>query len=91
VKDLEDDEAWAAIAYNIALGLSNIAALIQPDTIILGGPVGHYLSKYQHHLDSAMQKLKEKMYAIPDIVQAVHPEEAVIHGCYHLLKDSEHR
>lgn len=88
-KDLRDDQAWSEVAYNIALGLSNIAALIQPDTIIIGGSIGQYLPRYDKHLNQSMERLKEKMFAIPTITQAVHPEEAVIYGCYHLLKDSE--
>lgn len=37
-----------------------------------------------------MAKLKEKMYELPRLVQAKHPEEAVIYGCYELLKDELH-
>lgn len=88
-RDLEDEEAWRKSAYNIALGLSNIAALIQPQTIVIGGSIGNYFQKYEHHLHDAMKQIKERMYAIPQIVQAKHPEEAVIYGCYHLLKDEE--
>lgn len=87
-RDLDDDNAWKDIAFNIALGLSNIAALFQPDTIILGGSIGQYFSKYQAHLHDAMTELKDKMYDLPAIVQAKHPEDAVAYGCYHLLKES---
>lgn len=84
----EDDLAWTEIAYDLALGLSNIAALLAPEVIIIGGGVGEHLPKFKHHLDQAMSRLKEKMFALPDIRQAKHPEQAVVYGCYHLAKDS---
>jgi predicted NBD/HSP70 family sugar kinase len=83
-----DDLAWAEIAYDLALGLSNIAALLAPKTIIIGGGVGEHLPKFKSHLDEAMSRLKEKMFALPEIRQAAHPEEAVVYGCYYLVKDS---
>lgn len=88
-RDLEDDQAWQDIAYNIALGLNNLTAVLQPDVFIIGGSIGQYFSKYEHHLKSAMEKLNDKMYGLPKIVQAKHPEDAVVYGCYHLLKENE--
>lgn len=88
-RELEDEQAWKEVAYNIALGLSNITALLTPDVIIIGGSIGQYFSKYHHFLDQSMAHLKEKMYTLPQIVQAKHPEEAVVYGCYYLLKDLE--
>jgi glucokinase len=84
----EGDIAWTEIAYDLALGLSNIAALLAPKTIIIGGGVGEHLPKFKRHLDQAMSRLKEKMFMLPDIRQAQHPEEAVVYGCYHLAKDA---
>ena len=84
----KDDIAWAEIAYDLALGLSNISALLAPQTIIIGGGVGEHLPKFKPHLDEAMTRLKEKMFTLPDIRQASHPEQAVVYGCYHLAKDS---
>jgi len=86
-RELEDEAAWKEVAGNIALGLSNIAALLAPEVIIIGGSIGQYFPKYGHFLEQSMDKLKEKMFNLPRIVQAKHPEEAVIYGCYYLLKD----
>ena len=88
-RELEDEAAWRDISYNIALGLSNIAALLSPEVIIIGGSIGQYFPKYRHFLEESMDRLKEKMYELPRLVQAKHPEEAVIYGCYHMLKDAE--
>lgn len=86
-RELEDKQAWKEVAYNIALGLSNIAALLTPEVIIIGGSIGQYLPKYRQYLEESMSNLKEKMFDLPRLVQAKHPEEAVIYGCYELLKD----
>jgi predicted NBD/HSP70 family sugar kinase len=86
-KDLEDEQSWREVAYNIALGLSNIAALLAPEVAIIGGSIGQYLPKYESYLHESLDKLKVKMINIPLIVQAQHPEEAVVYGCYHLAKD----
>ncbi|HEX9594986.1 MAG TPA: ROK family protein [Candidatus Saccharimonadales bacterium] len=86
-RELEDEDAWQEVAYNIALGLSNIATLLTPEVIIIGGSIGQYLPKYQKYLEESMDKLKEKMYDLPRLVQAKHPEEAVVYGCYEMLKD----
>lgn len=87
-RDLEDIQAWKEVAYNIALGLSNIAALLAPEFIIIGGSIGTYLPKYESFLHESLEQLKVKMVTIPNIVQAKHPEDAVVYGCYHLAKDA---
>jgi len=86
-RELEDEAAWKEVAFNIALGLSNISALMVPEVIIIGGSIGEYLPKYHSHLTDSMQKLKEKMFELPRIIQARHPQEAVVYGCWELLKD----
>lgn len=86
-RELEDEDAWREVAYNIALGLSNIATLLAPDVIIIGGSIGQYFPKYHRFLNESMHELKEEMYDLPRLVQAKHPEEAVIYGCYEMLKD----
>lgn len=87
--DIPDgDPAWAIIAEDLALGLGNIAALLVPEVIIIGGGVGEHLPKFKSQLDTAMSRFKEKVIiSLPEIRQALHPEEAVLYGCYHLIKD----
>lgn len=84
----EGDPAWTTIAEDLAVGLGNIAALLAPDIIIIGGGVGEHLPKFKGQLDTAMARFKQKVVlSLPEIRQALHPDEAVIYGCYHLIKD----
>ena len=87
--EITDPEAWNEIARNIAIGLYDLLALLQPNVIILGGGA---LSKNFHLL---IGPLKDKLnnnsnplITIPPILQAHRPEEAVIYGCYELIKMS---
>ena len=90
-RELDNDSDWNDIAGNLAIGLINISALLSPDVIILGGSIGNYYSKYSDHLSEHLESMKNelKMVPLPRIVQAKHPEEAVVYGCYELLKDLE--
>lgn len=83
----EGDPTWRDIAYDLALGLSNITALLAPEVIIIGGGVGEHFPKFKAQLDQAMGKIRENIVNPTEIRQALHPEEAVIYGCYHLIKD----
>lgn len=84
----EGDPAWTSIAEDLSVGLGNIAALLAPEVIIIGGGVGKHLPKFQSQLESALLKYKDRVVmSLPEIRQALHPEEAVIYGCYHLIKD----
>ncbi len=87
--DLEDQEAWREISRNLAIGLVNAIAAFTPDVIILGGGVGSHYHKFEQPLQQAISEIKPDEISIPPIQQAQHPEEAVIYGCYELIKDYE--
>lgn len=86
-RDIHDPKIWRQIAEKIGRGFLVLVPTLQPDVIIIGGSIGTYFDQY----DSFLRKtLKEKMpahIAIPEIRQAVHPEEAVVYGCYYYAKD----
>lgn len=86
-RDLEDEKAWREVAENIALGLSSIAALLCPEVVIIGGSLGTHLPKYERFLLESLEQTKVKMVTLPKILQAKHPEEAVVYGCYYLAKE----
>lgn len=85
--DLEDESAWRAISKNIAIGIVNLCNTLTPDVIIIGGGVGTHLNKFKHLLDEEIAKIDPKFWPIPPIVKAQRPEEAVIYGCYELIKE----
>ena len=87
--ELEDDEAWNKISKNLAIGFVNVSSVLTPDIIIVGGGVGTHLPKFKEKLDKHIQNIASNMSRIPSIIQAQKPEEAVIHGCYELIKQKE--
>ena len=81
--ELNDKNTWAKIVKNMAFGIVNNCAIFQPDTVIIGGGVGSYFTKYDNQLNRSVKQLLKKapMVKMPTIIQAQEPEEAVIRGC----------
>lgn len=86
--ELDDPAAWQAISKDFAVGMLDTIAIVQPDVIILGGGVGSHFQKYGEFLVAELKKYENPMMPIPPIIQAQHPEEAVIYGCYDLAKQT---
>lgn len=86
--EIDDYETWNEISHNLAIGLINACAVYTPDLIVLGGGVGTYFDKYSQTLNQAIKGMKPEELTVPEIRRAVHPEEAVIYGCYHLAKNA---
>lgn len=73
---------WRAIVKDWVPGFMDLFAVTQPDVIVLGGGVGHYLEKYHDLLVAELKKYATPMVSIPPIIKAQRPEEAVVYGCY---------
>jgi predicted NBD/HSP70 family sugar kinase len=84
--DLEDASAWRTISQNLAVGFMNLINVLSPDVIIMGGGVGTHLEKFKATLEEEIAKINPGFAPIPPIVKAQRPEEAVIYGCYELIK-----
>jgi predicted NBD/HSP70 family sugar kinase len=85
--EIDDPAIWSIIAHDIAKGLLAIIAIVQPDLIIFGGGVGSHFEKFEKPLLAELKKYENPLAPTPPIKMAVHPEEAVIYGCYELAKD----
>jgi predicted NBD/HSP70 family sugar kinase len=83
VSDTEQNNhaAWYWFARNIAIGLTNLAATLTPEVIIIGGGAGAHLEKFKDRLDEQMKLYTNPMFAMPTVQEAKRPEEAVIYGC----------
>ncbi len=81
-----DTATWYVIAHNIAVGLIDLVATYTPDIIILGGGVGTHLPKFKSRLEEDLKIYENALLNVPPIIQAQRPEEAVIYGCYDLIK-----
>lgn len=84
--DLEDETAWQQISENLAIGFVDAIAAFDPDLIIIGGGVGTHFDKYGDKLKNSIKKILPEGLNMPKIIKAAHPEEAVIYGCYELIK-----
>jgi glucokinase len=85
-KDIKDDTTWKRIAHDIAIGLIDIIAVVQPQVIIFGGSVSMYFDRFDDFLVEALRKYEVPLIPIPPIIHAQRPEEAVVYGCYDLAK-----
>lgn len=84
--EINDPVIWDKISRKIAVGLIDLIALLQPEVIVFGGGVGAHFSKYEKFLRKSLASYETPMSKTPKLVQAKHPEEAVIYGCYELAK-----
>jgi len=86
-RDIHDGNTWNEIADRISRGFLAIIPLLQPDVIILGGSIGTYFPKYDDQLHYLLRQHLPAHIPLPPFVQAAHPEEAVVYGCYHYALD----
>lgn len=85
--EITDEQAWREIGRNIGYGLLASCAMLRPDVVVIGGGVGTHFEKFKDPLFALLSENSKEKY-IPNIIQASHPEEAVIYGCYYHALDS---
>lgn len=83
---IDDPKIWKVIVRDIALGLYDLIAFIQPDAVILGGGVLSNFDKFDDLLLKELRHYQTPLTPIPPIMKAQQPEEAVVYGCYELAK-----
>jgi predicted NBD/HSP70 family sugar kinase len=84
--DINDEATWRTIAYDFALGIGDLIAVLQPQVIVIGGSVGVYFNKYEKLLKEALKEFETPLTPTPPIIQAGRPDQAVVYGCYDLAK-----
>ncbi len=84
-RDITSERTWKQIADKISRGFLVLIPALQPDIIIIGGSIGTYFDRYKQPLQVILNEHLKTTGAIimPKIIQAQHPEEAVIFGCYY--------
>jgi len=85
--DPKDSKTWYTVARNIAVGLIDMIATLTPDAVVIGGGVGTHFDKFKDHLNEELEIYSNTLIKIPPVLGAKRPEEAVIYGCYELMKD----
>jgi glucokinase len=86
--EIVDKSTWQEIARNLTAGIVNLIAILEPEVIIVGGGVGTHFKKYGDFVMQELKRYETVLMLIPPIIQAKHPEEAVIYGCYSLAKQT---
>jgi len=86
-EDMTDEEQWKTYSYDVAVGLVSLSAVLLPDVIVLGGPVGGQLPKFKEFLMDHMSSLSSWYVPVPDVVAAEHPHKTVARGCFYAAKN----
>lgn len=80
VRDLKMDEETAGdIVARMSLGLLDIIEKEEPETIIIGGPLGYALKKIRKPL---IEEMRRQIKNLPKLKRAKRPNESVIYGAY---------
>lgn len=90
-RDITDKHVWNQIADKISRGFLVLVPALKPDVIIIGGSIGTYYDRYEKQLHHILEKRLGGQFLPVDIRQAVHPEQAVIYGCYYHAVDQLRR
>lgn len=85
--EIDDEPTWREITKDIALGLYALIADIQPNIVVIGGGVGSHFEKFGSYLVEELRSHEDPLVSIPPIIGAKRAEEAVIYGCYEIMKD----
>ncbi len=86
--EIDDEATWRTVSYNLAKGFMTLIPVLSPDVIVIGGGVGTHFDKFKAPLLAILDaNLDKKSIPIPTIIEAAHPEEAVIYGCYYHALD----
>jgi glucokinase len=86
-RDITSERIWRQVADRISRGFLALVPVLQPEVIIIGGSIGSYFDRYNKQLEAILQEKLPDHIPCPRIVQAAHPEEAVIYGCYYYAVD----
>lgn len=84
--EIDDPRVWKRISHDLSLGMIELISITEPEVVIIGGGVGTHLKKFEEYLITALKHYETPLQPIPPILQARHPEEAVIYGCYEFAK-----
>lgn len=85
-REITDEQTWRQVSRDLAEGFIRLIAVLQPEVIVIGGSVGAHFDRYGDLLAEELGKYSLPLVPLPKIVGAKRPEEAVIYGCYQLIR-----
>lgn len=86
-KDIHDEKTWKIVSRDIAQGIIDLIAIAQPDVIVIGGGVGTHFDRFDDLLTEQLERYATPMTPIPPLKRAKRAEDAVLYGCFEMLKD----
>jgi predicted NBD/HSP70 family sugar kinase len=83
--ELKRAEEWQWTAEGIAAGLCAVIPAIRPEVIVFGGSLGGHLHQFVKPVEKLLEQrlTRSRFYTLPRLVQAQHPDDAVLFGCYY--------
>ncbi len=87
-RDITSKRTWNEIADRISRGFIATIPVLQPDVIIIGGSIGTHFEQYGAQVTALLNEHLPGHIAVPKLIPAKHPEEAVIYGCYYYALDA---
>lgn len=82
-REIHDDSIWYRVSEALIPGILPLIAIVQPKQIIIGGSIGTYFDRYDHHLIKSLEENNvSEMVPLPKIFGAKHAEQAVLYGCF---------
>lgn len=87
--DIKGRDSYKDIATRLSLGLADIISVLNPRTIIIGGPLGMLFPHFYFHLRHELKQILGRKAKLPRIVRARYPKESVIHGVYTYAKQHQ--
>jgi predicted NBD/HSP70 family sugar kinase len=84
--EIDDPAIWQVIASNLGLGVIAACASTQAEAVIFGGGIGMFFDKFAAPLQAFIDNNLSPIVQKPVLLQAQHPEQAVVYGCYELAK-----
>ena len=85
--EIDDELIWREVAKRLSRGFSVLLPILRPDIVIIGGGVGTHFAKFSKYLNEQLTEILPEYYRCP-IIEATHPEEAVLYGCYYYAVDA---
>ncbi len=88
--NIKDPLIWKLIAKDMAIGINNMIAIVQPDCVVLGGGVSVHYKRFIKPLKKELENLAIA-YPIPVIKQARYVETAPAVGAMLLAVEALHK
>jgi predicted NBD/HSP70 family sugar kinase len=86
--DISDPAIWKIIAHDISLGMAELIGVFEQQVIVVGGNIASSFAHYCDFLAAELQTYELPLLTIPALRQAQQPKDAVLYGCYQLIRQA---